>query len=46
MLSRDSQNSSFKFDPKIDPIRSKLGVRSHLADLSFSYDEGVFGPAA
>jgi glucose-6-phosphate isomerase len=44
-VSRDSQNSSFKFDPKIDPkFDPKLGVRSHLADLSFSYDEGVFGP--
>jgi glucose-6-phosphate isomerase, archaeal len=40
-VSRDSQKSSFKFYPKFD---AKLGVRSHAADLSFSYDEGVFGP--
>jgi glucose-6-phosphate isomerase len=40
-VSRDSQKSSFKFDRKFDP---KLGVRSHLDHLSFSYDEGVFGP--
>jgi glucose-6-phosphate isomerase len=40
-VSRDSQKSSIKFEPKFDP---KLGVRSYLDDLSFSYDEGVFGP--
>jgi glucose-6-phosphate isomerase len=36
-VSRDRQESSFKFDPQ-------LGVRSHAGDLTFSYDEGVFGP--
>jgi glucose-6-phosphate isomerase, archaeal len=40
-VSRDSRKSSFKFDRKFDP---KLGVRSHADNLSFSYDEGVFGP--
>ena len=40
-MSRDSQKSSVESDRKFDP---KLGVRSHLDDLSFSYDEGVFGP--
>ena len=40
-MSRDSQKSSFKFNPKFDP---KLGVHSHADDLAFSYDEGVFGP--
>jgi glucose-6-phosphate isomerase, archaeal len=40
-VSRESQKSSFKVDPKFDP---KLGVRSHARDLTFSYDEGVFGP--
>jgi glucose-6-phosphate isomerase, archaeal len=44
-VSRDRQESSFESnresDRKFDP---KLGVRSHAADLSFSYDEGVFGP--
>ena len=36
-VSRDSQKSSVKFDPK-------LGVRSHPDDLTFSYGDGVFGP--
>src|SRR6202140_842378 len=36
-VSRDRQKSSAKFDPK-------LGVHSHADDLTFSYDEGVFGP--
>jgi glucose-6-phosphate isomerase len=36
-VSRDRQKSSPKFDPR-------LGVHSHAADLTFSYDEGVFGP--
>ncbi len=36
-MSSASDKSSMKFDPK-------LGVRSNLDDLSFSYDEGVFGP--
>jgi glucose-6-phosphate isomerase, archaeal len=44
-VNRDSQKSSFnvarKHNPQFDP---KLGVRSRLDDLSFSYDEGVFGP--
>src|ERR1700682_644522 len=35
-VSRDSEKSSAKFDPR-------LGVPSH-ADLTFRYDEGVFGP--
>ena len=40
-MSRDRQKSSLKFDRKFDP---QLGVRSHAGDLTFSYDEGVFGP--
>jgi glucose-6-phosphate isomerase, archaeal len=40
-VSRDSQKSSFESDRKFDP---KLGVHSHADDLTFSYDEGVFGP--
>jgi glucose-6-phosphate isomerase len=36
-VNRDRQQSSAKFDPK-------LGVRSHADDLTFSYNEGVFGP--
>jgi glucose-6-phosphate isomerase len=36
-VSSDRQKSSVKFD-------SKLGVHSHAGDLTFSYDEGVFGP--
>jgi glucose-6-phosphate isomerase len=36
-VNRDSQKSPVKFDPK-------LGVRYHAPDLTFSYDEGVFGP--
>jgi glucose-6-phosphate isomerase len=36
-VSRDSQKASVEFDPK-------LGVHSHAKDLTFSYDEGVFGP--
>jgi glucose-6-phosphate isomerase len=43
-VSRDSQKSSVKFDPSSEPnFDPKLGVRS-LGDLTFSYDEGVFGP--
>ncbi len=40
-MSRDTQKSSFRVDAKFDP---KLGVHSHTADLTFSYDQGVFGP--
>ena len=40
-VSRDSQKSSSQVDRKFDP---KLGVHSSPADLTFSYDEGVFGP--
>ena len=36
-VSRDRQKSSAKFDPR-------LGVHSHADDLTFRYDEGVFGP--
>jgi glucose-6-phosphate isomerase len=36
-MSRDGEKPSVQFDPK-------LGVRSHAHDLTFSYDEGVFGP--
>jgi glucose-6-phosphate isomerase len=36
-MNRDRQTSSAKFDPR-------LGVRSDARDLTFSYDEGVFGP--
>jgi len=36
-VSRDRQKSSAKFEPK-------LGVRSRTDDLTFIYDEGVFGP--
>jgi glucose-6-phosphate isomerase len=44
-VSRDRQKSSATFDPKIEPkFDPKLGVRSHAGDLTFSYDEGVFGP--
>src|ERR1700730_14912634 len=35
-VSRDRQKSSAKFDPR-------LGVHSHAADLTLSYDEGVCG---
>ena len=42
---RDSQKSALgsdrKFDCQFDP---KLGVRSRADDLTFSYDQGVFGP--
>ena len=40
-MSRDPQKSLAKFDRMFDP---QLGVRSHADDLTFSYDEGVFGP--
>jgi glucose-6-phosphate isomerase len=52
-VSRDSQKSSGKFDPKFErefdqkferKFDPKLGVHSHADDLTFSYDEGVFGP--
>src|ERR1700729_1099344 len=33
----DREKPSAKFDPK-------LGVHSHADDLTFRYDEGVFGP--
>jgi glucose-6-phosphate isomerase len=36
-MTRDRLKSSFKFDPK-------LGVHSHADDLTFSYDESIFGP--
>ena len=36
-MNHDRQRSSSKFDPK-------LGVRSRAGDLTFSYDDGVFGP--
>ncbi len=40
-MTRDHQESSPRFDPNFDP---KLGVRCHADNLTFSYDEGVFGP--
>lgn len=44
-MSRDRQKSSAKFEPKFEPkFDPKLGVRSHADHLTFSYDEGVFGP--
>jgi glucose-6-phosphate isomerase, archaeal len=36
-VNHDRQKSSAKFD-------AMLGVRSHAGDLTFSYDDGVFGP--
>ena len=36
-MNHDREKSSAKFDPM-------LGVHSHAADLTFSYDDGVFGP--
>jgi glucose-6-phosphate isomerase len=44
-VSRDSQKSSVKFEPKVEPnFDPKLGVRRHADDLTFNYDEGTFGP--
>jgi glucose-6-phosphate isomerase, archaeal len=43
-VSQDRQESLLKFDRKLDPkFDLKLGVHGH-ADLTFNYDEGVFGP--